>query len=61
MNSTVINVLDEMINIEYDKTEIQNTKRPACQWIETDNRNLHLLDLIADKNSEIQQKFKSEK
>jgi hypothetical protein len=47
-NATVINVLDEMINIEYDREEVANTKRPATQWVETDNKSLLLTRLIDD-------------
>lgn len=47
-NATVINVLDEMINIEYDTEEIVNTKRSQTQWVETDNKNLQLVRLIDD-------------
>ena len=37
-----------MINIEYDREEIANTKRPATQWVETDNKSLLLTRLIDD-------------
>lgn len=45
-NATVINVLDEMINIEYDKDAISGTKRPMTQFVETDNKNLQLVVLF---------------
>jgi hypothetical protein len=37
-----------MINIEYDREEIVNTKRPPTQWVETDNKNLLLVRLFDD-------------
>lgn len=39
----VINVLDEMINVAYDKDEIADTKMPATCWVDTDNADLVLL------------------
>ncbi len=47
----MIGVLDEMINIEYDKEEILNTKRPGTQWVETDAKNLVIVRLHDDSES----------
>ena len=41
----VINVLDEMINIEYNKEQIHGTKKPTTIWVETDNKSLKLVEL----------------
>lgn len=39
-----------MINIEYDKNEISGTKRPPTQWVDTDNKNLLLVELYDDSD-----------
>jgi len=39
-----------MINIEYDKNEINGTKRPPTQWVDTNNKNLNLVQLINGLN-----------
>jgi hypothetical protein len=46
-------VLDEMIYIQYDKDEIANTKRPAAQWVDTDNKFLQLVELHEDSYMQV--------
>ena len=52
--ATVRNVLDEMINIQYDKDEISNTKRPSTQWVDTDNKNLILLNINQENEMDVE-------
>jgi len=40
-----------MINIEYNKNELAGVKRPNIQWVETDNKNLQLTELIQEKDN----------
>jgi hypothetical protein len=50
-----------MINIEYEKAELAGAKRPSSQWVETDNKNLQLMDLIFEKNPDDSHKMQVEK
>ena len=42
----VIKVLDELIEIEYDKEEAEMRKRPRTEWVDTSNKNLEIEDLV---------------
>lgn len=50
-NCRVISVLDEMIQIEYDKEEIEGKKRPRTEWIETDVKSLVIKELYSKPHS----------
>ncbi len=52
--ATVRNVLDEMINIQYDKEEISNSKRPLTQWVDTDNKNLILINIYLENEMDVE-------
>jgi hypothetical protein len=41
-----------MINIEYNKNELAGVKRPNTQWVETDNKNLQLMELVLEKSED---------
>lgn len=45
INAVIIKVLDEMIQIEFDKQEIAGTKRPEVQWVDTESKLLELVFL----------------
>ncbi len=53
-NATVIGVLDEMINIEYDKDENFNIRRVNTTWVDTENKNLLLLALNNENDDNMQ-------
>ena len=42
----VIKVLDELIEIEYDKEEAEMRKRPRTEWVDTSNKTLEIEDLV---------------
>ena len=45
----VVKVLDELIEIEYDKEDIENKKKPKTEWIDVSNRNLQI-DSLKDNS-----------
>lgn len=46
INAIVVKVLDELILIEFSKQEIMNTKRPDSVWVDTENKNLELVNVF---------------
>ena len=44
----VITILDELIEIEYDKEDAEMRKRPRTEWVDTSNKNLEIEDLVVE-------------
>ena len=44
----VIKILDELIEIEYDKEDAEMRKRPRTEWVDTSNKNLEIEDLVVE-------------
>ena len=42
----VITILDELIEIEYDKEDAEMRKRPRTEWVDTSNKTLEIEDLV---------------
>lgn len=49
----VVKVLDELIEIEYDKEDIEKKKRPMTEWIDVSNRNLQIDSLKDSTRKEV--------
>ena len=44
----IVKILDELIEIEYDKEDTEMRKRARTEWVDTSNKNLEIEDLVVE-------------